>query len=71
MSTKAKNTKSSQHDEKLPVMRSAFVVYNVNRDVIGIASSYEKAEEIFAQMYGDFDASVAITEFEVDRLHYA
>jgi hypothetical protein len=53
------------------VMRSAFVVYNINWDVIGVASSYEKAEQIFAERYGDFDPSVAITEFQVDLLHYA
>lgn len=71
MSTESKTTSESQHDAKLPVMRSVFVVYNINGDVIGVASSYEKAEQIFAERYGDLEPSVAITEFEVDRLHYA
>lgn len=53
------------------VRRSAFVVYNINGDVIGVASTHKKAEQIFAEQYGDFDSFVAITEFEIDRLHFA
>lgn len=51
----------------------AWVVYNINGDVIGVADSYGKALSIYEERYGDTPEhpEESINMFEVNRLHYA
>jgi hypothetical protein len=72
---KAKET-VKKYEEQLriaDVVRSAWVVYNINGNVIGVADSYGKALSIYEARYGDTPKypDESINKFEVNRLHYA
>lgn len=70
---KVENIHETPHDSKPLVMRSAWVVYNINGDTIGVADSFVKALLIYEERYGDTpdNTDERIKKFEVNKLHYA